>query len=538
MRRTFLIILSFFIIITTTGILFMGARLFAAKEKVESLTEAQKSLGKRLELRDAIHELRDAVIDRSQGSQITALKSKTRAIIAECYGCHHSHEITMQIGDMEKRVDKFADKIRQEDSYYSREEVFVAVRQVVHFAESAYIKAKNLADTRTEYLTQELVTVKNAGVFITVSGLFLFLGFSFVAIKRVSKLESDVKERERVLQDWAEQWQRTFDSIQDMVFIMDKDCKISMLNDTAVKTCKQCAKGKSIDEALDDAVKKACQSVCREGVGKEITLGNNIFTVRSFRMHPDADEGGCVLVIRDITAEREMELRIIQSEKLAALGQVIAGVAHELNNPLSCIGGFSELLIQSATDDNARGMAEKINKSVTRAANIVQELLIFSRAPKLEKKPVNIKKMFSETLDLISEALNTSSINAVVGADDEITAGLDMAQMERVLLNLLTNAIHAIRDSGKGDRILLKAERFDDRLIIEVSDNGPGISQNVINRIFEPFFTTKKIGEGTGLGLSICYNIVKAHGGDIRVKSIEGQGTTFIIELPQMSFRA
>ena len=199
MRRIFVIILSFFLVITTVGIMFMGARLFAAKEKVESLTEAQKSLVKRLELRDAIHELRDAVIDRSQGSQITALKSKTRAIIAECWGCHHSPEITMQIGDMEKRVDKFAGEIRQDDSYYSREKVFVAVKQIVPFAESAYIKAKKLADTRTEYLTQELLMVKNAGVFTTVSGFFLFLGFSFIAMKRVSKLESDVRERERAV---------------------------------------------------------------------------------------------------------------------------------------------------------------------------------------------------------------------------------------------------------------------------------------------------------------------------------------------------
>ncbi|WP_333654962.1 histidine kinase dimerization/phospho-acceptor domain-containing protein [Dissulfurispira sp.] len=175
-----------------------------------------------------------------------------------------------------------------------------------------------------------------------------------------------------------------------------------MMNDTAMKTCKQCAKGKSIDEALDNAVKKACQSACREGAGKEITLGNNVFTVRSFRMHPDADEGGCVLVIRDITAEREMELRIIQAEKLATLGQMIAGVAHELNNPLSAINGFSELLLSTAADDNVKNIADKISKSAERASSIVHDLLVFSRAPKLEKATVNIKGMIYEVVDLVS----------------------------------------------------------------------------------------------------------------------------------------
>ncbi len=529
-------ILSFFIIITTTGILFMGARLFAAKEKVESLTVAQKSLAKRLELRDAIHELRDAVIDGGSDAPITIFKSRIQAIVIECYGCHHSREITTQIGDMEKRVDKFINKTRQNGSYYNREKVFVAVKQLIPFAENSYIKAKILADTRMEYLTQELVTVKNAGVFITVSGFFLFLGFSFVAMKRVSKLESDVRERERILNDWALQWQHTFDSIQDMVFIVNKDCRISMMNAAAKERYGEGILGRGTVEALGDIFTTACKSVCRQGVSKEVPLADKVFTLRSFPMHPDGNNGGCVLVIRDITAEKEMESRVAQAEKLAALGQVIAGVAHELNNPLSSIGGFSELLLSTAADDNVKNMADKISKSAERASSIVHDLLVFSRAPKLEKATVNIKGMIYEVVDLVSEALHASKIDGSVDVSDDIVASLDKSQMERVLLNLLTNAIHAISDSGKGDRILLKAERLDDRLIIEVSDNGPGISQQVIHRIFEPFFTTKKVGKGTGLGLSICYNIVKAHGGDMRVKSVEGEGTTFIIELPYKEF--
>ncbi|MEW6739803.1 MAG: ATP-binding protein [Nitrospirota bacterium] len=533
MRRIFLIILGFFLVITTAGMLFMGSRLFTVKERVGHLAEAQKSMIKRTELRDIIHELKHAAMgEKMSEDEIIKLKARAKTVVGECYGCHSSGSVFGYIKDIENRISIFDKEVTASDFYHRPEKVLFPVNLIIPFVEDSYRKAKSLADTRMESVTHELHRIRLAGVTIALAGFFLFMGFSIVSLKRVSRLETDVKERERVLHDWAEQWQRTFDSIQDMVFIMDKDCRISMMNDTAMKTCKQCAKGKGIDEALDNAVKKACQSVCREGAGKEITLGNNVFTVRSFRMHPDADEGGCVLVIRDITAEREMELRIIQAEKLAALGQMIAGVAHELNNPLSAINGFSELLLSTAADDNVKNMADKISKSAERASSIVHDLLVFSRAPKLEKAMVNIKGMIYEVVDLVSEALHASKIDVSVDVSDDIVASLDKSQMERVLLNLVTNSIHALRDSKRGDRILLKVYKENNRVFIEVSDNGPGIPGNVIQKIFEPFFTTKGFGKGTGLGLSICYNIVRAHGGNISVNSKEGEGTAFVIELP------
>ena len=228
-----------------------------------------------------------------------------------------------------------------------------------------------------------------------------------------------------------------------------------------------------------------------------------------------------------------MELRIIQSEKLAALGQMIAGVAHELNNPLSAINGFSELLLSTAPDDNVKSMADKISKSAERASSIVQDLLVFSRAPKLEKAPVNIKGMIYEVVDLVSEALNASKIDVSVDVSDDFVVSLDKSQMERVLLNLVTNSIQAIRDSGKGDRILLKSYKEDNRVFIEVFDNGPGISGNAIQKIFEPFFSTKDLGKGTGLGLSTVYGIIKQSGGFIYPDSVVGKGTTFRIFLPR-----
>lgn len=533
MKRIFLVILVFFLVITTAGILFMGSRLFVVKERVQYLAEAQKSLIKRTELRDIIHELKHTAMgEKRSEEEIIKLKERAKRTVRECYACHNSGSIFSYIKDIEDKVVLFDKEVSPADFHHRPEKVLFPVNLIIPLVEDSYMKAKSLADRRLEGVTQELYRIREAGIVIGFAGFFLFLGFSLISLKRVSRLESDVKERERVLHDWAKQWQNTFDSIQDMVFIMDKDCKISMMNDVAKRICKEGTVGMGIDYALGEAFKDACQLVCKKGLSKEIPSGNNIFTLRSFLMHPDDKDGGCVLVIRDITAEREMELRVIQSEKLAALGQIIAGVAHELNNPLSAINGFSELLLKNAPDDDVRGMADKINRSAMRAGSIVQDLLVFSRAPKLEKTKVNIRGMFAETLDIVSEALHATKINVSVDVSDDIVISLDKPQMERVLLNLITNAIHAIKDSGKGDRIILKGYKENNQVIIEVSDNGTGIPMDVAPRIFEPFFTTKGFGKGTGLGLSICYNIVKAHGGDISVKSKEGEGTTFLIELP------
>lgn len=538
MRRFFLVILGFFLVTTTAGIVFMGSRLLVVKERVGSFAEAQKSLAKRTELRDIIHELKHTAMgEKRSEEEIIKLKERAKRTVRECYGCHNSGSIFNYIKDMEDKVVLFDKEVLPADFHRRPEKILFPVNLIIPLVEDSYTKAKTLADKRLENVTKELHRIREAGIVIGLAGLFLFLGFSVASLKRVSRLESDVKERERFLHDWAEHWQHTFDSIQDMVFIMDKDCRISMMNSAAKTRYKEGAVGRRAEDVLEEAFMAACHSVCKQGLNTEVSLGDKVFTMKSFPIHCGSENSGCVVILRDITMEKKAELRLIQSEKLAALGQMIAGVAHELNNPLSSISGFSELLLNAAPGDNVRDMADKINKSALRASSIVQDLLVFSRAPKLEKARMNVRRMLEETVDLVSEALHANKINVSTDVADDIVVSLDNAQMERVLLNLITNAIHAIRDSGKGDKIVLKGYKGNDLVIIEVSDNGPGIPQQVINRIFEPFFTTKKFEKGTGLGLSICYNIVKAHGGDISVKSVEGEGTAFVIELPYQKFQ-
>jgi signal transduction histidine kinase len=400
----------------------MSTRLFVVKDKVESLIEAEKSLIKRAELRDIIQEAKHKSHEKDKSkAEIEQIRAKARTIVNECYECHHTEEVSNYIRDIEKRIVIFDKEVGTDDFYYRPEKVLFHVNQIIPLIESSYAKAVSLANRKTKDVTNELYRVEAIGIISALTGLFLFLGFSIVSLKRVSRLELEIRESER---------------------------------------------------------------------------------------------------------------KMMQSEKMAALGQMVAGVAHELSNPLTAINGFSELLLNTASDDNVRGMAEKINKSGIRAANIVQDLLVFSKTPRLEKTRVNIKGMLVEALDLVEESLHAGKINASVNVADDIVVSLDKAQMERVLFNLIVNSIHAIMDSKKGDRILLRAYKEGNHLFIEVSDNGPGIPQQIVHRIFEPFFTTKRFEKGTGLGLSICYNIVRAHGGDISVKSVEGQGTTFIIELP------
>ncbi|WP_333654961.1 hypothetical protein [Dissulfurispira sp.] len=198
MRRIFLIILGFFLVITTAGMLFMGSRLFVVKERVGYLAEAQKSLIKRTELRDIIYELKHAAMgEKRSEDEIIKLKARAKTVVSECYGCHSSGSVFSYIKDIENRISIFDKEVTASDFYHRPEKVLFPVNLIISFVEDSYRKAKSLADTRMESVTHELHRIRLAGVTITLAGFFLFMGFSIVSLKRVSRLETDVKERER-----------------------------------------------------------------------------------------------------------------------------------------------------------------------------------------------------------------------------------------------------------------------------------------------------------------------------------------------------
>ncbi|MFZ0787100.1 MAG: ATP-binding protein [Candidatus Acidiferrales bacterium] len=229
---------------------------------------------------------------------------------------------------------------------------------------------------------------------------------------------------------------------------------------------------------------------------------------------------------------RRTQEQLLQSEKMAAVGQLISGVAHELNNPLTAILGYSQLLkSEELTNSRGTGYLEKLYKQAQRTHHIVQNLLSFARQHKPERAPVQLNQILEDTLVLREYDMKLSNIVIRREFDPNLpTTGGDFHQLQQVFLNILNNAVDAIQEKGGSGEIWIHTEAIGNRLRVEFTDNGPGV-QNP-NRIFDPFYTTKAVGKGTGLGLSICYGIVKEHGGEIQVRNSPPRGATFTITLP------
>ena len=227
------------------------------------------------------------------------------------------------------------------------------------------------------------------------------------------------------------------------------------------------------------------------------------------------------------------QAQLVQSEKLSAVGEFVAGVAHELNNPLAAVMGFSELLRSANVDEKQRRHLDLIFKSSQRCQRIVQSLLSFARRHQPERKPVALNKLIEDVLEIVAYQLRTSNVEVVTRFAADLPLVLaDGHQIQQVVLNLINNARQAIEAHQAGGRIIVSTERSGQFIRINIQDNGPGIAPENLQRIFDPFFTTKEVGKGTGLGLSLCYGLIKEHGGNISVSSQPGHGATFTIELP------
>ena len=260
---------------------------------------------------------------------------------------------------------------------------------------------------------------------------------------------------------------------------------------------------------------------------------------RLFRasVSPLSDEqgkiAGVVASSRDVTELRRLEDQLIQSEKLAAMGQMIAGVAHELNNPLTAILGVSELLRERATDESTRRQLDLAHRQARRAAHIVQNLLAFSRPPVPGKVRLNLAELIERTLQLHEQSLRVNNITVGFLPQSNVPAVLgDANQLMQVFLNLISNAEQAIREVRDAGTLQIRVGHVGDNVLVTFQDDGPGIPREALPRLFDPFFTTKRPGRGTGLGLSICMAIVREHGGNIEAETLAGGGSLFSIALP------
>ena len=233
---------------------------------------------------------------------------------------------------------------------------------------------------------------------------------------------------------------------------------------------------------------------------------------------------------------RRTQEQLLHSEKLAAVGQLISGVAHELNNPLTAILGYSQLLTSSGQlGQQGIEYADKLYKQAQRTHRIVQNLLSFARQHKPERVHVQINQALEETLALRDYDLRMSNIRVHLDlAPDLPLTYADPHQLQQVFLNLVNNAVDAILENAREGDLWVRTASDADRIFLEFTDSGPGVQD--ASRVFDPFYTTKPVGKGTGLGLSICYGIITEHGGTIRVRNMPTRGACFTIELPRQPF--
>lgn len=359
-------------------------------------------------------------------------------------------------------------------------------------------------------------------------------------------LEKMVDERTAELALSEEKFRSIFEVSKDMIVVLDGDGKILDINPHGLKLLSSDGEqmnGRSIQSFIHggtdwDMIKK---SIYAEGFisNAEITLkrtdGATVRTLASGSLDQGPSNTDYVfhLLIRDIEQRRLMEEQIAQADKLASIGQLSAGVAHEINNPLGIILGYTQLLLRQEKDGSDRFEDLKIiEKHSKNCRSIVSDLLDFSRSSKPSPEMTDLHKVIDEVLAFIEQHSGFGGIKIDRHFDKQLPdILLDEKRIKQVFINLILNAKHAVGAAGSIS-VRTDLDNANNHVRIQVGDSGHGISQDNLARIFEPFFTTKPTGEGTGLGLSVSYGIIKNHGGDILVESTPGQGSTFTVLLP------
>ncbi len=331
------------------------------------------------------------------------------------------------------------------------------------------------------------------------------------------------------------------DSIPDGVVLIDSSLRITSLNHAAPERLAlfgaAITTGSSIESTPLAELAQQALSSQKQTEEREFALdhddGRRYLTVLAAPLANSPEGSAAVVVLSDVTDDRRTRERLLQSEKMVSVGQLVAGVAHELNNPLTGIMGFAQLLLARDLDESTRRDIDTINTEAERAAKIVQNLLSFARRRSADKEIVNLNVLLERVLELRNYDLRVKNIEVDLDLDPKLPETMvDANQIQQVFLNVVINAEQAIlAEQGKG-KLTVQTRKDGNNIRIVFRDSGPGMNAETLRRIFDPFFTTKDTGEGTGLGLTISYGIVEEHAGRIWAESEPGRGSTFVIELP------
>jgi len=352
------------------------------------------------------------------------------------------------------------------------------------------------------------------------------------------------KKMEEALKLAAEEWRGTFDSITDAISIHDRDFRIQRANKAFAdifnmrpdqiigRHCYELHKG---GEPISGCPHKQTLATGKPASAEfyESNLGKYLLESTSPIFDEKGEVVGTIHVTRDITEQKQQNERLMMADRLASIGELAAGTAHELNNPLTSVIGFTQLVMERDIPDDIREDLKLIHSEAQRAAGVTKNLLTFARKQAPVKQLNQINNIIEDVLKLrdYEHKVNSIEVQRQLALDlPEIK--VDYFQMQQVLLNIIINAEYFMIEAHSRGTLTITTKKRNGSVRISIADDGPGIPPENLSRIFNPFFTTKAAGKGTGLGLSICHGIVAEHGGQMYAKSQPGKGTTIVIELP------
>jgi two-component system, NtrC family, sensor kinase len=344
---------------------------------------------------------------------------------------------------------------------------------------------------------------------------------------------------EQIISESRRQWMGMLDAITDFIFLTDGDGTIVRTN-RALATAfgkhpkellgRKCEEFVNIDLPRVDGTEKETDLP----LAVEKTINGETYLISSFPFF-DNDKLLTVHVMKNVTRLERLREQLYYADKLTSLGLLVSGVAHEINNPLTGIIAYAELLRMRGLDRSIDDELQKILNSAERCKRIIENLMTFARQRTPSRTVELMSELIDRTIELRSHPLKTFNIEVTRDYGAMKSVFIDSQQMQQAILNVLLNAEQAIAVSEQQGGRIAVSTRYDgdaDKVVIRISDNGPGIPKDLLPRIFDPFFTTKPVGIGTGLGLSIAHGIIAEHGGTLSVDSVEGEGTTFTIEIP------